>query len=130
MKKILFPVLILIAIICFQSSIFAQKVDPKNYDKFIEEVYGGTEYVAKVHVDFYHKLLNAVEVKKWDGQDYPALETIDLVNKYNPSLKYDIGKDFTANKFNPLKYFFLTNVKQVYRVTNTNYMIVVEPIER
>jgi hypothetical protein len=126
MKKIFYLQIVFLSL--GLSNVFAQKIDPKNYDKFIDEVYGGTEYMTQELKDIYIKNMAMVEVKKWDGENYPFLEErIDLVNKYNPSLKYDIGKDFNNNLFNPLKYFFNFTTKQVLRVRNTDYMIVVDP---
>lgn len=108
---------------------YAQFISPSNYDKFIVEVYGGTPYMEQSHKNDYISFMKKVEVKKWDGQNYPFVETIDLKNKYNPNLKYDFGSNFKPTNFNPLKYQFdfYQNSKTIYRVRDTDYMIVIHP---
>jgi len=114
--------------ICLSShNAFSQRVNPTNYDKFIEEVYGGTPYMTDEHKETYIHDMSIVVVKKWDGEKYPYLDEVNLRNKYNPNLKYDIGKDFSNENFNPLKYFFNFTTKQVLIVRNTDYMIVIDP---
>lgn len=58
---------------------------------------------------------------------YVKLSEVKLVNKYNPSLQRDVA--FDPVSFNPLKYDFIVSAKttQVYRVDNTDYVIVIEP---
>lgn len=108
-------------------NVYSQSVNPKNYTRFIEEVYGGTPYMTGELKAIYIRDMSKVVVKKWDGKEYPYLDEIDLVGKYNPNLRYDIGKDFDNENFNPLKYFFNYTTKQVLRVRNTDYMIVIDP---
>lgn len=106
---------------------YSQSVSPKNYDRFIEEVYSGTPYTTDELKAIYTRNMSMVVVKKWDGEKYPYLDQIDLVNKYNPNLKYDIGILFDNENFNPLKYFFNFTTKQVLIVRDTDYMIVIDP---
>ncbi len=58
---------------------------------------------------------------------YPKLSQVALLNKYNPSMQRDAA--FDPATFNPLKYDFIISAKRnmVYRVDNTNYVIVIEP---
>jgi hypothetical protein len=95
----------------------------------MEEVYGGTSYITDAHKEIYIQRMEKVEVKKWDGKDYPVLGTIMLKSKYHPEIDYDTAENFDPNKFNPLKYFFNFNGKgkQILRVYGTNYMIVIDP---
>ena len=58
---------------------------------------------------------------------YPKLSQVALLNKYNPALQRDAV--FNSETFNPLKYNFefSSNATVVYRVDNTNYIIVITP---
>lgn len=58
---------------------------------------------------------------------YIKLSTVALVNKYNPGLQRDAVVDPAT--FNPLKYDFIFSAKTriVYRVDNTDNVIVIEP---
>jgi hypothetical protein len=61
------------------------------------------------------------------GEDkYTKLSTVSLQNKYNPSITRDLV--FDPNNFNPLKYGmnFFTSEVQIYRVDNTDYLIVIQ----
>lgn len=109
-------------------NVYSQSVSPINYDRFIEEVYSGTPYMTDELKAIYTRNMSMVVVKKWDGEKYPYLDQIDLVNKYNPNLKYDIGIGFDNENFNPLKYFFNFKTKQVLIVRDTDYMIVIDPM--
>ena len=108
---------------------FSQKVQSSNYESYMQEVYGGTPYLEDSHKREYIEFMKKVEVKVWDGQDYPILETVYLKDKYNPNLKYDFGQKFDPLNFNPLKYQFdfYRESKSVYRVRDSKYMIVIYP---
>lgn len=58
---------------------------------------------------------------------YIKLSTVALINKYNPGLQRDAVVDPAT--FNPLKYDFVFSAKTpvVYRVDNTDDVIVIEP---
>ncbi len=60
-------------------------------------------------------------------EKYLKLSQVALLNKYNPNLQRDAF--FDPETFNPLKYDFITSAKtkMVYRVDNTDYLIVIEP---
>ncbi len=126
MKKYLLTTFVLV--FCFNFS-FSQKINSENYEVFIEEVYGGTPYMTDELKEIYIQRMEKVEVKKWDGKDYPVLGTIMLRSKYHPEIDYDKAENFDPNKFNPLKYFFNFNGEdeQILRVYGTNYMIVIDP---
>lgn len=59
---------------------------------------------------------------------FPKLSQVELLNKYNPNLTRDEVVDI--NTFNPLKYNFdfLSKMTMVYRVDNTDYIIVITPL--
>lgn len=127
MKPIILTIIFLIS---FFNYSFSQQVNPKNYDAFIEEVYGGTPYMTDEHKEIYIQNMKKVQVKEWDGNDYPVLGTVMLKNKYHPEMDYDNSKTFDSNNFNPLKYFFnfYGKEKQIYKVYGTDYMVVIDPI--
>lgn len=126
MRRLLLLTSVLSFIFLVNTIAYGQKISPKNYDQFIEEVYGGTSFVTEELKAIYIERMQQVEVKKWDGKTtYPILETLHLVNKYHPEIDYDSGAQFNPERFNPLKYFFNFNVKQVFRVRDTDYIIVI-----
>lgn len=125
MKKIFLSVVLTASSAFLQLN--AQKINPANYDKFIKEVYSETPYMTNELNAKYIQNMKRVEVKKWDKKNHPILESVYMVTKYNPTLKYDSGKDFNPFNFNPLKYFFDYSKPQTYRVSNSDYMIVITP---
>jgi len=63
-----------------------------------------------------------------DVSTIPLLSNVPIFNIYNHKLNRPV---FNRNNFNPLLYnfnFFL-KTKQIYRVDNTNYLIVIKPRE-
>jgi hypothetical protein len=120
---------VLFIVVSSQNSI-AQQINPK-----IQEVYGNmTEQILQSNPDRI-KLLNdllenrikIIESPAVSEDKYIKLSTVTLLNKYNPSLSRDAVFD-TLN-FNPLKYNFnfFSKTASVYRVDNTNYLIIIEP---
>lgn len=116
---------------------FAQRTISINYTNekvktLAEEVYKNeTQYLTPEHLASYKEFLNRVEITEaTDDQlkygDFPLISTLTLKDKYNPELNYDKGPDFDINKFNPLKYFFVTDKSgesTYYRIYNTKYMV-------
>lgn len=108
----------------------AQQVNAK-----IQEVFGDKtqELVAndserlKFYNDIIENRVTIVESSLNDNEKYPKLSSVDLLNKYNASLTRDLV--FDPQNFNPLKYGFIFSSKTpvVYRVDNTNYLIVIQP---
>ena len=111
------------------SNVNAQQINAK-----IQEVYGDKtqELVINdpIRLDFLNDLLNnrikIIESPLSDNEKEPMLSSIELLNKYNPALKRDI--EFDPLNFNPLKYNFnfFPKTASVYRVDNTNYLIVIQ----
>ena len=69
--------------------------------------------------------------EKNTAQDkYTKLSEVTLYNKYNPDLKRDLT--FDPSTFNPLKYNFnfYSQFTQVYRVDNSDIIIVIESQKR
>jgi hypothetical protein len=120
---------VLFIVVSSQNSI-AQQINPK-----IQEVYGNmTEQIAqnepdriKALNDLLENRIKIIESPAISEDKYIKLSTVTLLNKYNPSLSRDTVFD-TLN-FNPLKYNFnfFSKTASVYRVDNTNYLIIIEP---
>jgi hypothetical protein len=112
------------------SSANAQQVNAK-----IQEVYGDKtqELVINdpVRLDFLNDLLdNRIKIIESplsdNNEKEPKLSSVELLNKYNPALTRDAV--FDPLNFNPLKYNFnfFPKTVSVYRVDNTNYLIVIQ----
>ena len=108
----------------------AQQVNAK-----IQEVYGvktqemvtnDPERLALL-IDLLENRIKIVESVIGSNEKYPKLSEVAIVNKYNPSLTRDVV--FDPLTFNPLKYNLniLPVTPAVYRVDNTNYLIVIQP---
>jgi len=63
-----------------------------------------------------------------DVSTIPLLSNVPIFNIYNHKLNRPV---FNRNNFNPLLYNFnfFSKTKQIYRVDNTNYLIVIKPRE-
>ena len=107
----------------------AQQVNSK-----IQEVYGDKTHEIAQNDPERIKLLNDLldnRIKIIEspivGEDkYTKLSSVPLLNKYNTNLKRDLT--FDPANFNPLKYSmnFFTSEVQIYRVDNTDYLIVIQ----
>ena len=76
-------------------------------------------------------LRNRVDIYQENVKDVstiPLLSNVPTFNIYNHKLKRPI---FKRNDFNPLLYNFnfFSKTRQIYRVDNTNYLIVIKPRE-
>ena len=108
----------------------AQQVNAK-----IQEVYGvkTQEMVANdperlaLLTDLLDNRIKIIESVMDSNEKYPLLSQVAIVNKYNSSLTRDVV--FDPLTFNPLKYDLniLPKTPAVYRVDNTNYLIVIQP---
>ena len=101
----------------------------------IQEVYGdkyqeiSTNDPERIKLlsDLLENRIKIVEVSSVGEDKYPKLSSVALLNKYNPNLTRDVA--FDVNTFNPLKYnlnFFSTKT-EVYRIDNTDYLLVIQP---
>ena len=112
------------------NSTIAQQVNSK-----IQEVYGDkTQQIVQNEPERIIALNDLLDnrikivVSPVKGEDkYTKLSSVELLNKYNPNLKRDEG--FDPNNFNALKYNmnFFNSQAVVYRVDNTDYIIVIKP---
>jgi hypothetical protein len=130
MKHILYSFLTTFFIVFVNINVIsAQQVNPK-----IQEVYGDkTQEIAQndpERIKALNDLLDnriKIVISPVVGEDkYTKLSSVPLLNKYNPNLKRD--EQFDPENFNALKYNmnFFTTQTQVYRVDNTDFIIVIE----
>ena len=78
--------------------------------------------------DIKHILRNRVVIQNEEVKDisnYPLLSTISVFDVFNNSIQFPL---FNKDNFNPLIYNFNFNSKTrlIYRVDNTNYLIVIK----
>jgi hypothetical protein len=107
----------------------AQQVNAK-----IQEVYGDkTQEIAqndperiKLLNDLLDNRIKIIESPIVGEDKYTKLSSVPLLNKYNTNLKRDLI--FDPANFNPLKYSmnFFTSEVLIYRVDNTDYLIVIQ----
>lgn len=104
--------------------------------KKIEEAYG-LEYKKQILTnrillkDIKDILRNRVYIYQENVKDVstiPLLSNVPIFDIYNSKLRRPI---FKRNDFNPLLYNFnfFSKTRQIYRVDNTNYLIVIKPRE-
>jgi hypothetical protein len=120
------PILFLVF---FHQQIFAQQVNPKILEVYgdkTQEIIQNDPERIKVLNDLLMNRIKILESPAVGEDKYTKLSTVPLQNKYNPDLKRDIV--FDPANFNPLKYGmnFFTSEVQIYRVDNTDYLIVIE----
>ena len=107
---------------------FSQEINPKIQellgDKTQEIVQNDPERI-KVYNDLLENRIKIIESPVVGEDKYAKLSTVPLANKYNPAMQRDIV--FDPATFNPLKYSmnFFTSQTQIYRVDNTDYLIVI-----
>lgn len=107
----------------------AQQVNAK-----IQEVYGDkTQEIVqndperiKLLNDLLDNRIKIIESPIVGEDKYTKLSSVPLLNKYNTNLERDLT--FDPANFNPLKYSmnFFTSEVQIYRVDNTDYLIVIQ----
>jgi hypothetical protein len=129
MKRLIFT-FILFGLLNSLNVAKAQQINPKIQEVFLDKT---QELVIndQARHDFLNDLLinrvKIIESALGTDEKYPLLSSVALLNKYNPSLTRD--SNFNPETFNPLKYDLVFSAKTpiVYRVDNTNYLIVIEP---
>lgn len=131
MKSILtvFYPLLFIVFLNFNKS-FAQQFNPKIQavygDKMQEFAQNNPEHLARLN-DLLDNRIKVIESPSTAEDKYIKLSSVELLNKYNPDLKRDLVYDPIT--FNPLKYNlnFFSNSPVVYRIDNTDFLIVITP---
>lgn len=129
MKKHSIFILPLLFIFISISSLKAQQIDHRIREVFADK----TDEYFTAHptvLDAYNELLQnrvTLLLSPVVGDDkYPKLSAVPLLNKYNPNLTRDVV--FDPLTFNVLKYSlnFFTNTNSLYRIDNTDYLIVIK----
>ena len=107
-----------------------EPVNPKIIEVFADKtqelVVNNPDRLA-LYNDFLENRVKVIESPKSGDDKYPKLSTVALLNKYNPSLTREVV--FDPNNFNALKYSLdiLPKSPMIYRVDNTDYLIVIQP---
>ncbi len=127
---------LIIALICFALStqVKAQQGNSQLINTKIQEVFAdkAQELVLndplrlEIYTDLLENRIKIIESPKSTDEKCIKLSDVALLNKYNPNLTRDVV--FDPNNFNALKYNFniLPKTPAVYRVDNTNYLIVIQ----
>ena len=122
----------IISLFLFEFSVAAQNVEAVQ--EKIQEVYADDASRIldnEMLFNFYSTLINEriqyITQPYQSDEKYPKLSEIDLLNKKNPNLERD--SSFDPDTFNPLKYNFnfTSSGKQLYRVDETDYLILILP---
>lgn len=127
MKKIITT--LIFAVIFLASN--AQEINPKIkevYGDKTQELFGNDPDRLKIYNDLINNRITIIESPISGKEKCQKLSQMELMNRYNPSLVRDLVFDPTT--FNPLKYklnFFSSTSTNVYRVDNTNYIIIIQP---
>lgn len=122
--------------IIYESKQITVKSNPSLEDEFITTVFGKNVVKgSQHHKNLIDLLQNRIEFTKLaknsvSDKDYPNIDQAPLFNKYNNTITRDTA--FDENTFNVLKYdlnFFSTFTK-IYRITNTDWVIIIKPIKK
>lgn len=109
---------------------FCQSLNPKILEvygsKIQELVINEPQHLERLN-DLLDNRIKIIESPLSSEEKNVKLSQIALLNKYNASLSRDAV--FDPLNFNPLKYDlnFFPKSTAVYRVDNTNYLIVIQP---
>ncbi len=101
----------------------------------ITEVFG--EHFFVENQDLYDFWINLVENRisfteeiYFEGEKYQKIGNAGIANKLNSQITAFNSEFFTIESFNPIRYqldFFQSNLTKVYRIDNTNYLLVILP---
>lgn len=131
MKAIFYPLLTLLFFVFTNiNNSMAQQTNAKIQEVYgdkIQEITQNDPERIKILTDALENRIKIMESPIVGEDKYIKLSTVPLLNKYNPGLKRDLV--FNPDNFNPLKYNlnFFSSKAEVYRVDNTDYLIVVIP---
>lgn len=132
MKNIFYPLLTALVIVFTNNNhLSAQQTNAKIQEVFADKTQDlvmNDPIRLSFLTDLIENRVKVIEMPVNGGKEvYIKLSTIPLVNKYNTTLARDITIDPT--NFNPLKYDlnFSSKKTEVYRIDNTNYIIVIQP---
>lgn len=134
--------LFIVTFLCFSlSTLYAQgeqKLNAENFEQYINEAYG--EYANQVvfsnqlrKEQFKNLLENRIVIlneESFEGDKYVKLSDVEMIDSNQNFAKFSGG--FDAQSFNPFKYqlAFFSNKTKIYRVDNSNLILVIKPINR
>jgi hypothetical protein len=105
-------------------------------DTFIQEVYGDQAQTMIFSNQKRYETLRKLILERMQiirqaeirDKKYTKISEVGMLNMYNKDVKHD--GFFNKNTFNPLKYnleFFDINSLRVYRIDNTEYLLIIQP---
>lgn len=137
MKTIFTFLILFVSLYSFSQKQVNISFSDQRVKELASEVYGEySEYQTPELLAFYQQELNKFEIIEVSDEEinsgkYNLISTLVLKNKYNQDLDYDKGPNFDIQKFNPLKYFFITSnadgSSPYYRIYQANYLIRYNP---
>ena len=127
--------IIALTYLTLSTTVYAQQaqvesVNPKIIEVFADKtqelILDNPDRLA-LYNDFLENRVKVIESQKSGDDKFIKLSSVSLMNKYNATLTRDLV--FDPNNFNPLKYALdiLPKTTMIYRVDNTNYLIVIQP---
>jgi len=138
MRKIYVCMMFLFIGLCMnaQTQRDSYKFKEHQVDNFIKEVYGDQAQKLVFSNQKRYQTLRKLIVERMQivrqadvrGKKYPKITNGGMLTMYNKNLKHE---GFTSKStFNPLKYnleFFDINRLRVYRIDNTEYLLIIQP---
>lgn len=128
MKKTILKTLLCFVFASLVQTVFAQQTTEQK----IREVYGTAFFANQpdlepIFVRLLEERVHIQQLARVQGEKYPLLSRARLLDRFNPNLTRDTN--FDAANFNVLKYDleFFARTTQIYRVDNTDYIIVIDP---
>ncbi|WP_300667058.1 hypothetical protein [Fluviicola sp.] len=112
-----------------------QQLNPEEIANRISYVYGhefvlnNPTLVAAYGDVMTHRIEYRV-IGQTPDEKYPLLSTFPLYTKVNETIQGVNAENFDVNAFNPLVYMieFFSDKAQLIRIDNTNYVMVIHPI--
>jgi len=126
MKKLLLLIFISNSLLAFSQLSSHQKIN---------EVYGNEFFNDKQDIfDFFVNVLdNRISFSEevyFQTEKYEKISEVGVVNKLNTNILPFNSETFTLNSFNPIRYqldFYQSKLTKVYRIDNTNYLLIIRP---
>lgn len=115
--------------------VFGQKDFSQNIDLKAKEVFKNcADYAGNEYLPVYKSWLERIEVKQLaysSTENYTQLSSVSLRNKCNSELSYS-DSSYDQVSFNPLKFLldFETNSLLTYRIDNTDYLLIIHPLNQ
>lgn len=115
---------------CFAFSQAVLSTEQKIYEVYGTDFFEDSPDGFTFYKDLLDKRVLIVEEPLMDGDKYPKIGDFPLMNKYNSSVQPFSAACFSVETFNPLRYqlsFSHTKHPVVYRIDDTNYILVIKP---